>query len=330
MKDFGGKLAVVTGGGSGIGKQLVLQLVSEGCDVAICDVSMENMQETQRACNQQAAQGAKTSIHLCDVSDEAAVNGFADEVLREHSRDHINLLFNNAGIGGGGSFIIDDREGWDKTFDICWFGVYNCCRAFMPLMIKADAAHLINISSVNGFWATIGPTTAHTAYSAAKFAVKGFSEALVNDLRLNAPHVEVSVVMPGHVATSLVENSNKIMSGVSVEELTAEDFSQMRERLRPSLGDAVDDDSDEDLRAMIIQRAASFQEDGLTSAAEAAEIILTGVKESNWRILVGQDAHVLDELVRQSPKEAYEESFIDKLKSKTTWKLGDIVAGTND
>jgi NAD(P)-dependent dehydrogenase (short-subunit alcohol dehydrogenase family) len=330
MKDFGGKLAVVTGGGSGIGKQLVLQLVSEGCDVAICDVSMENMQETQRACNQQAAQGAKTSIYLCDVSDEAAVNGFADEVLREHNRDHINLLFNNAGIGGGGSFIIDDRDGWDKTFDICWFGVYNCCRAFMPLMIKADAAHLINISSVNGFWATIGPTTAHTAYSAAKFAVKGFSEALVNDLRLNAPHVEVSVVMPGHVATSLVENSNKIMSGVSVEELTAEDFSQMRERLRPSLGDAVDDDSDEDLRAMIIQRAASFQEDGLTSAAEAAEIILTGVKESNWRILVGQDAHVLDELVRQSPKEAYEESFIDKLKSKTTWKLGDIVAGTND
>ena len=125
----------------------------------------------------------------------------------QHQTDHVNLLFNNAGIGGGGSVITDPREVWERTFNVCWGGVYLGVRTFLPLVIASDEGHIVNTSSVNGFWASIGPDRPHTAYSAAKFAVKGFSEALITDLRVNAPHVKVSVVMPGHIGTSIVENS---------------------------------------------------------------------------------------------------------------------------
>ena len=133
---------------------------------------------------------------------------FRDEVRgAQHETDHINLLFNNAGIGGGGSFLLADREEWDRTFGVCWGGVYNCSRAFVPLLVASDAGYLVNTSSVNGFWASLGPGIAHTAYSTAKFAVKGFSEALLEDFRINAPHVKVAVVMPGHIGTDIVLNT---------------------------------------------------------------------------------------------------------------------------
>ena len=97
------------------------------------------------------------------------------------------------------------------TFNVCWYGVYYCTLAFMPLLKASEEAHLINTSSVNGFWASLGPTSAHSAYSAAKFAVKGFTEALVNDFRNNAPHIKASVVMPGHIGTDIVINSNRML-----------------------------------------------------------------------------------------------------------------------
>ena len=125
----------------------------------------------------------------------------------------IHLLFNNAGIGGGGSLFTNTREQWERTFNICWGGVYLGVRTFLPLLVKADEAHIVNTSSVNGFWASIGMGVPHTAYSAAKFAVKGFSEALINDLRLNAPHVKCSVVMPGHIGTSIVSNTRQVQNG---------------------------------------------------------------------------------------------------------------------
>src|SRR3546814_6338155 len=115
---------------------------------------------------------------------------FRDEVLAAHDTDHVNLVFNNAGIGGGGSFLTASREEWERTFGVRWGGVYNGSRAFLPLLVASDEGYLVNTSSVNGFWASLGPGVPHTAYSAAKFAVKGFTEALLEDLRLNAPHVK--------------------------------------------------------------------------------------------------------------------------------------------
>jgi NAD(P)-dependent dehydrogenase (short-subunit alcohol dehydrogenase family) len=106
--------------------------------------------------------------------------------------------------------IAHERSEWERTFNICWFGVYYCTRAFLPMMLKADKGHIVNTSSVNGFWASIGPSVPHTAYCAAKFAVKGFTEALMTDLRLNAPHIKCSVVMPGHIGTDIVVNATSV------------------------------------------------------------------------------------------------------------------------
>ena len=223
MKDFAGRIAVVTGGGTGMGRELVRQLVAEGCNVAMCDVSAPNMAETKRLCEaERLPQGLRITTHVADVSDEAQVQRFRDEVAEQQETDKIHLLFNNAGIGGGGSMIANSREEWEKTFNVCWGGVYHNTRAFLPMLLKADQGHIVNTSSVNGFWASVGPRMPHTAYSAAKFAVKGFTEALITDLRINAPHIKCSVVMPGHIGTSIVANSRKIQSGNETDEITAD------------------------------------------------------------------------------------------------------------
>ena len=99
----------------------------------------------------------------------------------------MDLVFSNAGVGGGSSFISDSRQEWERTFAIDWWGVYYCARAFVPLLMASGDGILVNTSSVNGFWASLGPGAPQTAYSTAKFAVRGFSEALIEDLRANAP-----------------------------------------------------------------------------------------------------------------------------------------------
>lgn len=310
MKDFTGRLAVVTGGGTGMGRELCLQLARAGCNLALCDVSADNMARTRQLCL--SIDGSLTvSTHLCDVASEEQVNAFRDAVLAEHQTDHINLLFNNAGIGGGGSFLHDEREQWDKTFNVCWFGVYYCCRAFVPALVAAAEAHLVNTSSVNGFWASLGPDTPHTAYSAAKFAVKGFSEALITDLALNAPHVKVSVVMPGHIGTQIAANSMAYL-GRDPASLSAEEIDGFRTQLADA-GMPVGNLPDADIRALIAQQAQAFESEAPTTAASAAEVILDGVKNERWRILVGDDAHVLDAEVRAHPEQAYDRAFTEKL-----------------
>ncbi len=107
----------------------------------------------------------------------------------------------NAGLSGGGSMVTSSRDEWKRTFNICWGGVGNCTRAFLPMLQNAEEGHIVNTSSINGFWASVGPRIPHTAYSAAKFAVKGFTEALITDLQINAPHIKCSVVMPGQIGT---------------------------------------------------------------------------------------------------------------------------------
>ena len=314
MKDFKGKLAVVTGGGTGMGRELVRQLVAEGCRVATCDVSDENMRETQRLC-QQAAPSVKVTTFRCDVSDEPQVLAFRDAVLREHETDQINLLFNNAGIGGGGSFLIDDRAEWERTFGVCWYGVYYNARAFMPLLVASTEGYIVNTSSVNGFWATLGPMISHTAYSAAKFAVKGFSEALVTDLRLNAPHVKVAVVMPGHIGTSIAINTGKVLGRPAPKDMSAADVAVIRKRM-VERGMPVGNETDDQIRAALQQQAVDFRDKAPLTAAQAATIILDGVRNDRWRILVGDDAHTLDRMVRESPEQAYEADFLTALRGQ--------------
>jgi len=281
MNSFAEKVAIVTGGGSGMGRELVRQLAAEGCSVATCDLNADSLAETQELAAGEAAGTALVSAHQCDVSDEAAVLRFRDEALAAHQTDHVDLVFANAAIGGGGSFINDPREQWERVFAVNWWGVYYTARAFLPLLIASPEGVLVNTSSVNGFWGSLGPAWPHTAYSTAKFAVKGFTESLIEDLRTNAPHVHVALVMPGYIATNIVGNSMRAF-GVT--------------------------DSAE------IEKANAGWRDGApTTAAAAAAVILDGVRSGAWRILVGEDAKKLDEFVRGNPESTYDHE--ERIKS---------------
>ena len=317
MKSFEGKLAVVTGGGTGMGRELVRQLADAGCHVAICDVSQESMAQTQALC---ASAPVRVSTCVADVSDERQVEAFRDAVRQAHATDHIDLLFNNAGIGGGGSFVADERAEWDKTFEVCWGGVYRCTRAFLPLLLQSREARIVNTSSVNGFWASLGPHASHTAYSAAKFAVKGFSEALINDLRLNAPHVKVSLVMPGHIGTDIVINSRRIL-GNDPKDMSTEQLAQSRVRIERA-GFPVAGASDEQIRQVLVTLGEAFRDAAPMTAAQAATVILDGVRAERWRILVGRDAEILDRLVRESPEQAYDPDFMERIANESSFRIG--------
>ena len=302
MDSFEGRLAVVTGGGSGMGRELVIQLAAEGCSVATCDMNLDALAATAKLAEEGAPAGTRITTHECNVADAEQMDRFRDEVVDQHAIGHVHLVFNNAGIGGGGSFVAGRREDWERTFGVCWGGVYNGSRAFLPLLVASDSGYLVNTSSVNGFWASLGPGMPHTAYSAAKFAVKGFSEALLEDLRLNAPHVKVAVVMPGHIGTDIAINSWRAHSGS--DELTGADLAEIRATMAKR-GMPVDSASDSDIANMVQLMGESFRDNAPMTAADAATVILEGVRAGKWRILVGDDAHRLDAAVRADPDSAY-------------------------
>lgn len=304
ISDFDGLTAVVTGGGTGMGRELVTQLVAGGAAVAMCDVSADAMDETAELASRSG--DSLVSTFRCDVSDEAAMLAFADHVRTTHG-DTVELLFNNAGIGGGGSIVSGERAEWDRVFAVCWGGVLNGTRAFLPLLLASDRGHVVNTSSVNGLWACLGPIGPHTSYSAAKFAVRGFTEALMVDFRVNAPHLTASVVMPGHIGTQIAQNSSSEF-GRDPKTMDAGRIAEVRDLLAKRGIDASGA-SDEDIRALVTMRIEAFENDAPTDAAAAAAVILDGVRAGDWRILIGHDAHVLDDMVRARPHEAYTDEF---------------------
>ena len=281
MDGFAAKLAAVTGGGSGIGRELVRQLAGEGCSVAACDWNTAAIANTAAMAQAGAPDGVRVSSHACDVSDEGQVQRFRDELLRAHAADHVDLVFSNAGIGGGASFLESTREEWERTFAVDWWGTYYVARTFLPLLIASGDGVLVNTSSVNGFWASLGPGMPNSAYATAKFAVKGFTEALIEDLRTNAPQVRVAVVMPGHVGTDILANTRRAHGTPEPEDASA------------------------------VRVETAFREKAPLTAAAAATIILDGVRSGAWRILVGEDAKAQDERVRANPDGAYEHTEED-------------------
>jgi NAD(P)-dependent dehydrogenase (short-subunit alcohol dehydrogenase family) len=320
MDTFTGKLAVVTGGGSGMGRELVRQLAAQGCSVAACDLNADAVAATAAAARAGAPPGVRVTGHACDVSDEPQVLRFRDELLAGHASDHVDLVFANAGIGGGESFVGGDREVWERTFAVDWWGVYYCARTFVPLLIASGDGVLVNTSSVNGFWASLGPGMPNTAYSTAKFAVRGFTEALIEDLRAHAPQVRVAVVMPGHVGTDIIVNSLRArglpeperMSDAQVAELIPPDA--QAKLIRGGL--LAEGASADDLRQMLMRMNADFRDKAPVSAAQAATVILDGVRSGAWRILVGEDATRLDALVRTHPEAAYDYAELGRLAAQ--------------
>jgi len=305
MDSFNGRLATVTGGGSGMGRELVLQLAAQGCSVATCDLNPDTIAEVAEVAMAGSPADTLVTPHVCDVSDEAQVHRFRDETLAAHGRDHVDLAFNNAGIGGGSSFVTDPREVWERTFAVDFWGVYYCTRALLPLLMKSTEGILVNTSSVNGFWASLGPGMPNTAYSTAKFAVKGLTESLIEDLRIHAPHVKVAVVMPGHIGTNIVENSLRAhIRGADNREPGARGAALQEELGR--MGIPAGDMTAEQAQQLLQQVSEGFRDSAPVDAAEAASIILDGVRQGRWRILVGKDAEALDLGVRSDPDAAYD------------------------
>jgi len=316
MKDLSGKIAVVTGGGTGMGRELVRQLIANGCDVATCDIVEENLNETVALGKKEAPQGVRLMGSLCDVAKEQEVSKFREQVKNEFRTDHINLLFNNAGIGGGGSFVNSDQDEWERCFNICWFGVYNFSRAFLQMLVNSEEGHVINTSSVNGFRASLGGNIPHTAYSAAKFAVKGFTEALINDFRFNAPHLKASVVMPGWVGTDIALNTPKILGWKEPKDLSDEEIDEIREnQIKFGELNSESNFSNEEFRLNLEASRTEYKK-APVSSAQAAEMILEGVKNDKWRILIGRDAEALDKAVREEPLKAYDLDFSEKVWSQ--------------
>jgi NAD(P)-dependent dehydrogenase (short-subunit alcohol dehydrogenase family) len=295
----------VTGGGSGMGRELTRQLAAAGCSVAACDLNADTLAESAALAQAGAGPGVRVTSHACDVADEAQVLRFHDELTGQHARDHVDLVFANAGVGGAGSFITSAREQWERTFAIDWYGVYNCARVFLPRLIASGGGVLVNTSSVNGLWASLGPGVPHTAYSTAKFAVRGFTEALIEDLRTNAPQVRVVLVLPGHVGTDIGANTRRIHGLPGPESLGEADLARARAFLGPR-GLLADGASDDELRQVLIRLEHDFKDKAPVSAAQAATIILDGVRLGAWRILIGEGARTIDAAVRTRPEAAYD------------------------
>jgi len=196
MDTFNNKVAVITGAGGGIGLELALQLARQGCNLALADISEENVKETQR---QAQALGVKASIHLVDVGNSEAYQGFVDQVVAEHGQ--VNLLINNAGITLQRSFENHSVDDWELALRVNFWGVIHGCKYFLPHLKAADQAHIVNLSSMAGFHGL----PSQSSYCATKAAVRALSETLGAELA--ADGITVTSVHPGAIGTNMIRNT---------------------------------------------------------------------------------------------------------------------------
>lgn len=256
MQGFAGKVAVVTGAGSGIGQALAIELGRSGASVAISDVDTEGLAATEQRLK---AIGAPVKSDRLDVTERERFLLYADEV-----KDHfgkVNQIYNNAGIAFTGDIDITPFKDIERVMDVDYWGVVNGTKAFLPHLIASGDGHVINISSVFGLFVVPG----QAAYNSAKFAVRGFTEALRQEMILAKHPVKVTTVHPGGIKTAIARNAT-----------TAEGVDQA------SLAEWFDTKM------------------ARTSPERAAQIILDGVAKNRARVLVGADAKILDIFIRVS------------------------------
>jgi NADP-dependent 3-hydroxy acid dehydrogenase YdfG len=254
MEGFAGKVAVVTGAGSGIGQALALELGRSGATLAISDVDVEGLAQTEE---QLKAIGAPVKADRLDVTEREAFQAYADHVNEHFGK--VNQIYNNAGIAFTGDIEISDFKDIERVMDVDFWGVVNGTKAFLPHLIASGDGHIINISSLFGIFSVPG----QAAYNSAKFAVRGFTEALRQEMVLAGRPVKVTTVHPGGVKTAIARNATAA-EGVDAA-------AQAR---------------------FFDKRLAS------TTPQRAAQIILEAVRKNKPRVLVGPDAKVLDLIVR--------------------------------
>jgi short-subunit dehydrogenase len=261
MTTIRGAAAAVTGAAGGIGRALALELAARGCDLALADRDEAGLQSV--AAEVAKAGQRKVSVHRVDVGESTEIAGFAQAAISAHPG--LNIVVNNAGVGLLGQFTEIDQAQFDWLMNINFWGVVHSTRAFLPHLVQQSAAHIVNLSSIFGIIAPAG----QTAYSSAKFAVRGFSESLRHELQMAGSPVRLTVVHPGGIATNIARNS-RVGTGVT----------------------------DNARRAQAIER---FDEVAKTTPQAAALRIIEGIEKNKPRILIGNDARLLDILQRLRP-----------------------------
>jgi NADP-dependent 3-hydroxy acid dehydrogenase YdfG len=263
MQGFAGKVAVVTGAGSGIGQALAVELARSGAKVAISDVDTEGLAQTEERLR---AIGAPVKADRLNVTEREAFLAYADAVNEHFGK--VNQIYNNAGIAFTGDIEVSQFKDIERVMDVDFWGVVNGTKAFLPYLIASGDGHVINVSSVFGLFSVPG----QAAYNAAKFAVRGFTEALRQEMVQAGHPVGVTTVHPGGIKTAIARNAT-----------AAEGLDQA------------------DLAKLFDKRVAR------TSPEQAARIILDAVHKNRARVLVGTDAKVLDLLVRLTGSGGYQQ-----------------------
>ncbi len=269
MKSFAGKVAVVTGAGSGIGQALAVELGRASARLAISDVDIDGLADTERRLK---AIGAPVKADHLDVTEREEFLAYADEVKQHFGT--VNQIYNNAGIGYAGDIQVARFKDIERVMDVNFWGVVNGTKAFLPHLIASGDGHIINVSSVFGLFSLPG----QAAYNSAKFAVRGFTEALRQEMMLAGHPVKVTAVHPGGIKTAIARNA--IMAdGIDADEV-ADNFDKQFARTTPQ---------------------------------RAAQVILDGVHKDKARVLVGPDAKFLDLVVRVTGS-GYQRMFTTFLK----------------
>ncbi|MEU0857361.1 SDR family NAD(P)-dependent oxidoreductase [Streptomyces griseofuscus] len=266
MSTVTGKVAVVTGAGSGIGRSLASELARRGARLALSDIDGTGLAETAA---QVTSLGAEVHIARLDISDRTAVESYATTVAEHFGAVH--RVYNNAGIGGGGGTVLETEWSvYERTIAISLFGVVHGTKAFLPHLIASGDGHVVNISSLNGIMAQ--PTL--SAYCAAKFGVRGFTETLRTEMLAGRHPVRVSIVHPGGVRTNIATVALDAARGRGIE-----------------------------IPARQPARARVYNDKLLKMPArQAATIIVDGVEAGRPRIMVGRDAQLADLVVRLFPR----------------------------
>ncbi|GAA3915175.1 SDR family NAD(P)-dependent oxidoreductase [Litoribacillus peritrichatus] len=277
MENFKNKVAVITGAASGIGAALAENLARQGCNLALADINEKGLEAISERL---ASTGVQISQHVLDVANKKAVERFAANVMQQHKG--VNLVINNAGVALAETVDQMSYENFEWLMNINFWGVVYGTKAFLPYLKQSTDAHIVNVSSVFGLYAV--PT--QSAYNAAKFAVRGFTESLQEELRIEDSNIQCTCIFPSGIKTNIAQNGR--------------------------MGSTPDKYHADELRD-------NFDKYAHTSPAQAAESILNAVRKNKERALIGPDAYAMDIFQRLMPSK-YKQLFVQGTRLANWWR----------